>query len=95
MKTTLELPDDLYREAKTRAASQKRKVRDLVSEGLKALLAATPYQDAPSLDAAKQVLAALDDIRRCPPTKTGRTAMLQAEAKNLRQQGWSRADTSP
>jgi hypothetical protein len=32
MRTTIDLPDDLYREAKARAALQGRKLKDLVSE---------------------------------------------------------------
>ncbi len=38
MKTTLEIPDDLYREVKTRAASQNRKLKDLVAEALRLLI---------------------------------------------------------
>lgn len=90
MKTTLELPDDLYREAKTCAAAQKRKIKDLVSEGLRVVLASRTEHGA---DATKQVLAALDDILRCPPSATGRTAHLQAEVRKLRSEGWSREDS--
>jgi len=35
MKTTLEIPDDLYRQAKIHAAHENRKMKDLVSEGLR------------------------------------------------------------
>ncbi len=38
MKTTLEIPDELYRQAKIRAASENRKMKDLVSEGLRLVL---------------------------------------------------------
>ncbi len=38
MKTTLEIPDDLYRQAKVRAAQENRKIKDLVSEGLMLVL---------------------------------------------------------
>lgn len=34
MKTTLEIPTDLYRRAKIKAATEGRRMRDLVSEGL-------------------------------------------------------------
>jgi hypothetical protein len=34
MKTTLDIPDELYRQAKIRAAEENRKIKDLVSEGL-------------------------------------------------------------
>ena len=35
MKTTIELPDDLYRKAKAIAALNGRKLKDLVEEGLR------------------------------------------------------------
>lgn len=35
MKTTVELPDDLYRKAKATAALSGRKLKDLVEEGLR------------------------------------------------------------
>jgi hypothetical protein len=38
MKTTLEIPDDLYRLAKVQAAQENRKMKDLVSEGLRLVL---------------------------------------------------------
>lgn len=42
MKTTVELPDTLYRQAKAEAALRGRKLKDLVEEGLRLVL------DAPS-----------------------------------------------
>jgi len=38
MKTTLEIPDELYRQAKVKAATENRKMKDLVSEGLRLVL---------------------------------------------------------
>jgi hypothetical protein len=38
MKTTVELPDDLYRRAKAEAALRGRKLKDLVEEGLQLVL---------------------------------------------------------
>jgi hypothetical protein len=38
MKTTVELPDDLYRRAKAEAALSGRKLRDLIEEGLRLTL---------------------------------------------------------
>ncbi len=46
MKTTLEIPDDLYRQAKVHAARENRKIKDLVSEGLMLVLGIT--KQAPS-----------------------------------------------
>ena len=43
MKTTIELPDDLYRRAKAEAALRGRKLKDLVEEGLRLALE-TPGQ---------------------------------------------------
>ena len=38
MKTTVEVPDDLYRRAKSEAALRGRKLKDLVEEGLRLVL---------------------------------------------------------
>jgi hypothetical protein len=40
MKTTVELPDDLYRRAKAEAGLSGRKLRDLIEEGLRLALVA-------------------------------------------------------
>jgi hypothetical protein len=40
MKTTIEVPDDLYRRAKAEAALRGRKLKDLVEEGLRLVLEA-------------------------------------------------------
>jgi hypothetical protein len=42
MKTTVELPDSLYRQAKAEAALRGRKLKDLVEEGLRLVLDAPP-----------------------------------------------------
>jgi hypothetical protein len=44
MKTTIEVPDELYRKAKAEAALRGRKLKDLVEEGLRLVL----RQDAKS-----------------------------------------------
>ena len=41
MKTTVEIPDDLHRRAKAEAALRGRKLKDLVEEGLRLVLAAS------------------------------------------------------
>jgi len=43
MKTTIEVSDDLYRRAKSEAALRGRKLKDLIEEGLRLVLA-TPRQ---------------------------------------------------
>ena len=40
MKTTVEVPDDLYRQAKAAAALRGRKLKDLMEEGLRLVLEA-------------------------------------------------------
>ena len=92
MKTTLELPDQLYSEVKTRAASQKRTVKDLVSEGLQILLAANAGSQPSEKETIRQVLMALDEIQRCPPSPSNRTAFLQEAARKSRNEGWNRED---
>ena len=42
MKTTVEMPDELYRRAKASAALRGRKLKDLVEEGLRLVLEARP-----------------------------------------------------
>lgn len=49
MKTTVELPDELFRRAKAAAALRGRKLKDLVEEGLRRVLDA-PDADAPARD---------------------------------------------
>jgi hypothetical protein len=41
MKTTVEVPDDLYRRAKSEAALRGRKLKDLIEEGLRLVLEAS------------------------------------------------------
>jgi hypothetical protein len=46
MKTTVDIPVDVYRQIKVKAASEGRKVRDLVADGLALVLrGATPSSD--------------------------------------------------
>lgn len=54
MKTTIEVPDELYRRAKAEAALRGRRLRDLVEEGLRLVL------DAPS-GTGRQGLAELTE----------------------------------
>jgi hypothetical protein len=50
MKTTVEVPDDLYRRAKAEAALRGRKLRDLIEEGLRLVLEERrPARRQPSL----------------------------------------------
>lgn len=47
MRTTVELPDDLFRQAKARAALQGRALKDLVADGLKLLLQTPKFAPSP------------------------------------------------
>jgi hypothetical protein len=58
MKTTVELPDAIYRQAKAEAALRGRKLKDLIEEGLRLIL------DAPSATAARRSLAGLMEPSR-------------------------------
>jgi hypothetical protein len=53
MKTTVEVPDDLYRRAKAEAALRGRKLKDLIEEGLRLVL------EAPRKTPARPSLAGL------------------------------------
>ena len=45
MKTTLDIPNDVYRQVKMKAASEGRKIRDLVTDGLVVVLHGTTVSD--------------------------------------------------
>jgi plasmid stability protein len=49
MKTTIEMPDDLYRAAKAEAALRGRKLKDMIEEGLRLVLASSRHHPPPSL----------------------------------------------
>lgn len=51
MKTTLDIPDEIMRTAKIRAAEEGRKLKDVVAEALRTGLAFTP----PTVDGPKQI----------------------------------------
>jgi hypothetical protein len=44
MKTTLEIPDELFREVKAKAALEGRKLKDLVAEGLRLIVSEPPKE---------------------------------------------------
>jgi len=47
VKTTLEIPDALYRQAKVRAALENRRMKDLVSDGLRMVLGLSTRKTTP------------------------------------------------
>lgn len=77
MKTTLEIDDDLYREAKAVAALTGRKMKDLVSDGLRwAVRPAERRQTETPATAARKLAACFaraDELmREAPPGPTAR-----------------------
>jgi hypothetical protein len=60
MKTTVEIPDDLYRRAKATAALNGRKLRDLVEEGLRLVIEKTGR--APSEQDLRALLKSVSGI---------------------------------
>ena len=73
MRTTVSIPDDLFRRAKAEAALRGRKLQDLVEEGLRAVIDAPPPDDASDKPKPKKVTAhdLLKDLifedEDCPP----------------------------
>ncbi len=66
MRTTVELPDDLFRQAKSRAALQGRSLKDLVADGLKLLLQTPKGSQTPALSRRTQfpIIKPKDPARR-------------------------------
>ena len=89
MKTTLDISNDLYREAKAAAALERIRIKDLVEEGLRLALAARGKGKLPL-----SPLAALQAIRSKPLHTSGEIVRLMAESRVVRQEGWSREDRS-
>jgi len=46
MRTTIDIPDELYRQAKSQATLKGLQVCDLIAEGLRCVLAASPIDDS-------------------------------------------------
>ncbi len=84
MKTTLEVPDDLYRQVKSQAALRRRKIKDYVAEGLRLALEA----DRAGERQAHGPLAVFDEVRAQPlhRSEAVRDWMDCAEAE--RKSGW-------
>ena len=69
MRTTVELPDELFRQAKASAALQGRALKDLVAEGLKLVLQSTktPPSPTPSRRTQFPIIRAKAPARRLTP----------------------------
>lgn len=87
MKTTLDIPNDLYREAKAVAALERVRIKDLIAEGLHLALAERAKgrrQPTP--------LEALRDIRRNPLHSAEEILRIMRESRLGRQEGWNSED---
>ncbi len=77
MKTTVEVPDDLYRRAKSEAALRGRKLKDLVEEGLRLVLEASretsrPHSLAELMEGARGAVdTGIPDLASNPEHLTG------------------------
>ncbi len=70
MKTTLDIPDDLYRQAKIKAAKEGRKIKELVSEGLAWVVreesSGTGVREAGAVCAASKLSGRKERVRKQP-----------------------------
>ena len=84
MKTTLEVPDALYREVKSRAALSQRKIKDYVAEGLRLAL------EADSLESGQTIgpLSVFDEVRSEPLHRTDAVQAMIEEANLIRRDAW-------
>jgi len=84
MKTTLELPDELYLEVKARAALRRRKIKDYVAEGLRLALEA----DLKREHGAAGPLAVFDEVRAEPFHTSAEIHDMIERASSARQDDW-------
>ena len=84
MKTTLEVPDDLYREVKSRAALRRRKIKDYVAEGLRLALDADASRDGKSFGP----LSVFDEVRSEPLHPSEAVHPMIEQADSARKDLW-------
>ncbi|HEY5770367.1 MAG TPA: hypothetical protein VIS71_11025 [Terrimicrobium sp.] len=89
MKTTLDIPSDLYRQVKAQAALENRKVKDLVAQGLRLVLSGSGGTKP------QTPMDVLEEIRRHPLHPPGEVSKIMEEMRSLRKKGWSRGDLWP
>ena len=88
MKTTLDIPNDLYRRAKATAALEGIRMKDLVGEGLRLALEARG-QVAKVLSP----LEVLREVRQNPLHGPDEVADMMALGERRRQEGWRPEET--
>ena len=86
MKTTLDIPNDLYRQAKAVAALEGLRMKDLISEGLRLTLEERRRGKS-------DVLEVFREIRARPLHASEAVAAIIEESDSRRREGWRRADT--
>ena len=84
MKTTLEVPDELYREVKSRAALRRRKIKDYVTEGLRLALEAEERGEM----GKPGPLSVFDEVRAHPLHDVGTIASILQETAANRKIAW-------
>jgi len=87
VKTTLEVPDELYRQVKARAALRRRKIKDYVAEGLRLALEVDYANDA---NDSKKLgpLAVFDEVRRHPLHQSEEVCKWMDAAYEERKSDW-------
>jgi len=88
MKTTLEVPDDLYRKVKAQAALRRRKIKDYVAEGLRLALAADIDEQAVE-DSPRSVFK---EVRQTPLHASAEISAWIEQTNAERKAGWKAAD---
>jgi len=83
MKTTLDIPNDLYREVKAVAALERIRIKDLVAEGLHLALA-----ERAKGKRRPTPLEAMEEVRRRPLHPPEEIARMMEDARRQRQEGW-------
>jgi hypothetical protein len=64
MKTTVDIPDDLFREAKARAALEGRKLKDMLADGLRAVLSGRIAPSRPKRRVEFPIIKAKGEVLR-------------------------------
>lgn len=92
MKTTLDLPDDLFRDVKLRAVAQGRTLRDVVADFLRQGLGQTLTGALPVASSRVEVGADGLPLIRCNPQTNGSPMMGLQELLALEQQALAALD---
>jgi len=87
MKTTLDIPNDIYRQAKALAALEDIRIKDLVTEGLMLML-----EERKRSRVELTPLEVLREVRRRPLHTPKDVASIIENSRVLRREGWNRAD---